>query len=102
MSENAINNRLSIATSLLVRQRRKSFLWRIVTGDEKWIYFNNPKRKKSWLDPGQASASIAKRNHYDQKVMLCIWWDMEGVVYHELLKPNETVRNRKNDINDNC
>ena len=23
--------------------------------------------------------------------MLCIWWDMEGVVYHELLKSKETV-----------
>jgi len=32
---------------LLARQKRKSFLHRIVTGDEKWIYFQNPKRKKS-------------------------------------------------------
>jgi len=23
--------------------------------------------------------------------MLCIWWNQEGVVYHELLKPGETV-----------
>jgi len=34
LSENAILNRLSIATSLLARQRKKSFLWRIVTGNE--------------------------------------------------------------------
>jgi len=26
-----------------------------VTGDKKWIYFDNPKRKKSWMDPGQPS-----------------------------------------------
>ena len=32
---------------LLARQKRKSFLHRIVTGDKKWIYFQNPKRKKS-------------------------------------------------------
>ena len=25
----------------------------IVTGDEKWIYFKNPKRKKSWVNLGQ-------------------------------------------------
>ena len=31
---------------------------RIVTGDEKWIYFQNPKRKKSWIDPAQTSSSI--------------------------------------------
>ena len=23
--------------------------------------------------------------------MLCIWWDQVGVVYYELLQPNETV-----------
>jgi len=45
LSENAILNHLSIATSLLARQRKKSFLWRIVTGDEKWIYFGNKAEK---------------------------------------------------------
>jgi len=35
LSENAILNRLSIATSLLAKQRKKNFLWLIVTGDEK-------------------------------------------------------------------
>ena len=23
--------------------------------------------------------------------MLCVWWDQQGVVYYELLKPGETV-----------
>ena len=23
--------------------------------------------------------------------MLCVWWDQKGVVYHEFLKPGETV-----------
>jgi len=40
---------------LLARQKRKSF--RIVTGDEKWIYFQNPKRKKSWVDQPSTSSS---------------------------------------------
>ena len=34
---------------MLARYKRKSFLHRIVTGDEKWIYFENPKRKRSWV-----------------------------------------------------
>ena len=25
-----------------------------------------------------------------KKLMLCIWWDRLGVVYHEILQPNET------------
>ena len=40
---------------LLQRQKRKGFLHRIVTGDEKWIHYNNPKRRKSWGLPGHAS-----------------------------------------------
>ncbi|KAG5315673.1 MOS1T transposase, partial [Pseudoatta argentina] len=42
---------------LLQRQKRKDFLHRIVTGDEKWIHYDNPKRRKSWGKPGHASTS---------------------------------------------
>jgi len=28
---------------LLERYKRKGFLYRIVTGDEKWIHYDNPK-----------------------------------------------------------
>ncbi|KAG5307607.1 MOS1T transposase, partial [Pseudoatta argentina] len=37
---------------LLQRQKRKGFLHRIVTADEKWIHYDNPKRRKSWGKPG--------------------------------------------------
>ncbi|KAG5319461.1 MOS1T transposase, partial [Pseudoatta argentina] len=47
---------------LLHRQKRKGFLHRIVTGDEKWIHYDNPKRRKSWGKPGHASTSSAKPN----------------------------------------
>ncbi|KAG5326435.1 MOS1T transposase, partial [Pseudoatta argentina] len=48
---------------LLQRQKRKDFLHRIVTGDEKWIHYDNPKRRKSWGKPGHASTSSAKPNN---------------------------------------
>ena len=38
-----------------------------------------------------ASTSTAKPNIHGKKLMLCIWWDQLGVVYYELLKPNETI-----------
>jgi len=62
-----------------------------VTINEKWIYFDNPKWKKSWVDPGQPSASTSKKNINGHKILLCIRWDQEGVLYYELLRPNETV-----------
>jgi len=36
-------------------------------------------------------ASTAKPNIHGKKLMLCIWWDQLGIVYYELLKPNETI-----------
>jgi histone-lysine N-methyltransferase SETMAR len=76
---------------LLARQKRKSFLHRIITGDEKWIYFENPKRRKTICDPGQPSKAIPKRNIHGKKALLSIWWDQKGVIHHELLKQGETV-----------
>ena len=76
---------------LLVRRKKKSFLNRIVTGDEKWIHYDNPKRKKSYVKPGQPAKSTAKPNIRGAKVILCIWWDQKCVLYYELLKPGETI-----------
>ena len=50
-NERQQENRKTTCEMLLARYERKSFLHRIVTGDEKWIYFENPKRKRSWVAP---------------------------------------------------
>lgn len=91
LKERDIERRKTICEILLARQKRKGFLHRIVTGDEKWIYFDNPKRKKSWVDPGQPSTSQPVRNIHGKKTLLCIWWDSKGPLYYELLKPGETI-----------
>lgn len=91
LTERAIATRLTMCDLLLQRQKRKSFLHRIVTGDEKWIYYDNPKRPKAWVKPGEPGPSTPKRNIHCSKVMLCIWWDQEGVLYYELLPSNQTI-----------
>ena len=57
------------------------------------------------MSPGNSFTSTPKRNIHDHKALLCIWWDQQGVVYYELLKPNETVtadvyRRQLNKLND--
>jgi len=46
LNDRQMERRQNTFQILLARQKRMSFLHRIVTGDEKWIYFQNPKRKK--------------------------------------------------------
>ncbi|GFX89030.1 mariner Mos1 transposase [Trichonephila clavipes] len=79
----------TVQGALLASQRRKGFL----EGDwgQKWVRYDNPKRRKSWGYPGHASTPTAKPNINDSKVTLSIWWDQLGAVYYELLKPTETI-----------
>jgi len=73
LNDRQMERRQNTCQILLARQKIKSFLHRIVTGDEKWIYFQNPKRKKSWIDPAQPSTSSSRSNRFERKTMLCVW-----------------------------
>lgn len=62
-----------------------------MTENKKWIYFENPKWRKSLIDLGQPSTFLSRPNRFGRKSMLCFWWDQQGVGYCEILKPSETV-----------
>ena len=68
-----MENRKNTCDNLFTRYKCKSFLHRIVTEDEKWIYFENPKRKKPWIDPVAPSTSTARPNCFGRKTILCAW-----------------------------
>ena len=57
---------------LFQRQNRKGFLHRIVTGDEKWVHYDNPKRRKSWGMLGLAYTSTIRSNIHGARFMPCI------------------------------
>ena len=91
LKERNIERRKSTYEILLDRFKRKSFLHRIVTIDGKLICLDNPKLKKSWVNPGQPLTSQSVRNIHEKKALLSIWWVQKGAVYYELLKPGEMV-----------
>ena len=64
-----VERRFFACEQLLQWQKRKNFLHRIVTGDEKWIHYSNPKRRKSWGLPGHACTSSPRPNIHAAKVM---------------------------------
>ncbi|GJQ85523.1 hypothetical protein Trydic_g10824 [Trypoxylus dichotomus] len=67
-----VERRFCACEQLLQRQKRKGFLHRIVTGDEKGIHYSNPKKRKSCGLPGHASTSLTRPNIHAAKVMLRI------------------------------
>lgn len=86
-----VERRYLTCEMLLQQQRRKDFLHRIVTGDEKWIQYNKPKGKRS-------RGKTATHRHLAQSQISMIWsfssafeGDQLGAIYYEFLKPNETI-----------
>jgi histone-lysine N-methyltransferase SETMAR len=66
-------------------------LKRLITGDEKWIVYNNVERRRSWTKRGEPAKTIPKAEIHQKKVMLSLWWDYKGIVLFELLPRNETI-----------
>ncbi|GBM99177.1 hypothetical protein AVEN_122514-1 [Araneus ventricosus] len=54
-----VERRLFTCEQLLQWQKRKCLLHRIVTGDEKWIDYDNPKRRKSWREKFKRTGFVA-------------------------------------------
>ncbi|KAJ0182863.1 hypothetical protein K1T71_002232 [Dendrolimus kikuchii] len=75
LTERNIMNRVLICDSLLRRKETEPFLKKLITGDEKWITYDNSVRKRSWSKADQASQTVVKPGLTRNKVMLCIWWD---------------------------
>ncbi|CAO4381978.1 unnamed protein product [Caenorhabditis nigoni] len=85
------STRVATAGILLSRAKRSGFLDSIVTGDEKWIRYDNTTKKREWLSVGEHPKPTPKPDLHGKKVMLCVWWNSEGVVYFEILDSCQTV-----------
>lgn len=83
--------RINICDMLIKREENHPFLKRLITGDEKWIVYNNVVRKRSWCKDDDTPWTTPKANIQQRKVMLSVWWDFKGIVYFEVLPRNETI-----------
>jgi histone-lysine N-methyltransferase SETMAR len=84
-------SRATICASLISRNDTDPFLDRIVTGDEKWVLYVNVAHKPQWVDLDELALPDCKAGQHPRKVLLCIWWDMKGIVYFDILEPNTTI-----------
>ncbi|XP_026301197.1 histone-lysine N-methyltransferase SETMAR-like [Apis mellifera] len=53
LSQKNLDDRVVICTSLLARNKIEPFLNRMITGDEKWITYNNIVKKRAYCEPGK-------------------------------------------------
>jgi histone-lysine N-methyltransferase SETMAR len=80
----------------LCRQLRQNafdgrFYGRIITCDEKWIFFQNPDHANQWITPGQPALPVPKINSFGKKVMLSVWWNSEGMVHFEMIPNGRSI-----------
>lgn len=65
--------RIAVCDSLLKRHENDPFLKRIITGDEKWVVYNNVKRKRSWSKKDEPAQTIFKA---DKKRWCCLFGEI--------------------------
>ena len=91
LSDSAKAQRVSISASLLSRYERHSFLPRLLTCDESWVFYANVGRKRQWVGPEEHPAAEPKPDIHRKKQMLSVFWDLDGVVHWELLPSGHTI-----------
>ncbi|GFW59024.1 transposase [Trichonephila clavipes] len=65
--------RISISEALTKQNEIDPFHKRMVTGDEKWVTYDNVVR--SWSRLSEAAQTVANPGLSFRKVQLCILWD---------------------------
>lgn len=91
LTQRNLIGRITISEMLLKRNELEPFWKRIITGDEKWVKYENIKRKRSWSKAGDLPQTTSKAGLSAKKVMLSVWWVWKGIVNYELLQPGATI-----------
>jgi len=91
LTEAQAAKRVEICRQLLNNPLNDRFWKRIVTCDEKWVFLVNPDRSKRWVPKGDNPTSVARLNRFDKKVMISVWWNVDGIVHFELVPEGKAV-----------
>lgn len=83
--------RVEICQQLLKNPTDDHFWRRIVTNDEKWIYFVNNNRLKQWVKFGEEPEPVIRQDRFGKKVMLSVWWNYQGVLHYEFIPEGHAV-----------
>ena len=88
-------NRMKVAEDMLERvSLDPTFMKRIVTGDETWVYefgMQTSQQASEWRLPTEPKPKKLRQSRSKVKVMLTVFFDYRGVVHSEFLPEDLTV-----------
>ena len=80
--------RLSVATNMLQEaESDANFMGQIITGDKTWVYGYDPQ----WKSADSTRPKKARQVQSKVKVMLIVFFDVEGIVHYEYIPQGQTV-----------
>jgi len=86
---------VSVCTDLRERdQNDPNFMSSVITGDESWVYGNDPETKQmssQWKTASSPRPKQARQVTSDVKTMLIAIFDIDGLDHHEYVPRDQTV-----------
>ena len=67
------------------------FFEKHISGDEKWIVYNNIKRKRSWEYLSEPPKVIPKAGLHLKRVLLSTGWHWQRILFFELIPSKTTI-----------
>ncbi len=88
-------HQLQVARQLLAQMRRQP-CWasRVIMANETWVFAYEPTRKQqsaTWLAAGDPRHSKVRKELSVWKVMLIVFWDLQGIIHREFVPQGETM-----------
>ena len=77
--------------SSLILHNSDPFLDKIVTCNEKYIFYNNQRWPAQRLDHEVTSKHSPKPNLHQKKVMVTVWCSAAHLIYYSFLNPSKTI-----------
>ena len=79
LTTNQKNCRFEVLSSLILHNN-KPFLNQTVTGNKKWIVYNNLRRPAQWLGQEAAPEHSTKPKLHQKKVTVTVWWSAAHLI----------------------
>ena len=99
LNEDQKKKRVEICQNLLMKAENalEEFWSRLVTMDETWLPYFMPETKlqsRMWCARGEHPPMKAKALPSCQKVMISVFWDMEGLIFVDYLDKGKTINSQ--------